>query len=77
MRWIGRGESEVSAKIRLNPIGIFFWGCMKSLVCENPKGELLGRVMVASNHIQQDSHILQRIHDYMSRKINFNSIYVT
>lgn len=55
-----------SVKSRLNPIGIFPWGYMKSLVYGIPVNtpeDLLEKVL-------QDLHISQWVRDSLSRKIN-------
>lgn len=74
-RWIGRGGAIrwPARSPDLTPLDFFLWGYMKSLVYETPvntQEELLGRVMAASLHIQQDPHIFQRVRDSMSRRIN-------
>lgn len=66
IRWQRRGRiyQVKSAIFRPNQIGFFPLWLQKAMK------DLSGRVMAAFLHIPQIPHILQRVHDFMSWKIN-------
>ncbi|GBN20883.1 hypothetical protein AVEN_5412-1 [Araneus ventricosus] len=66
-RWVGRG-GPVAWPPRspdLNPLDFFFWGHMKSLVCETPVDsaeDFVARIVVAADKINTTPGIFERVH---------------